>query len=286
MVERVIALIEGESGIGKSFFVANLHNALIYDTDLGGGLAYADARIKRNGSERVQANSYVEVLDDLKRRQRKLSKINTVVIDHLSTLHQESCIRNNPKDERDFGRSSDIATREWRRLREFCRTEDFNLIATAHIKSKWEGEKVSGTTADAGKNVEGDVSIVLEIRRASQYPSIAWVKKWRRDPEDERGPIPANFPFSLENFERLAGAGLSMPREPVKLCSPEQFQELSQILEVAKLPEGTQEKWLKKAGAESFLEMTAPDVQKCIEYVKELINKARINGKEKQHVSV
>lgn len=275
-IERIIALIAGESGTGKSFFVANLHNALIYDTDIGGGLAYADQRILRNKSERVQVGSYVEVLEDLKRRQAqgKLSNILTLAIDHLSALHQESCIRNNPRDERDFGRSGDIATREWRRIREFARTQDFNLIVTAHMKAKWENEKAVGVVADAGKNLEGDVSIALQVRRSSSYPSTAWVQKWRRDPEDERGAIPNTFPFTIEAFERFAGAGLTAPRAPIVLASAEQITTIDGLLQVAKLPEGTVEKWFKKAGVETFAEMPADAISKCISYVKELLEKA------------
>lgn len=283
-VERIIALIAGESGTGKSFFVANLHHALIYDTDIGGGLAYADLRIARNKSERVQVGSYPEILEDLKRRQaaKLLGGVVTLAIDHLSALHQESCIRNNPKDERDFGRSSDIATREWRRIREFARTQDFNLIVTAHMKAKWENEKAVGVIADAGKNLEGDVSIGLQVRRSSAYPSTAWVQKWRRDPEDERGKIPSTFPFTIEAFEKLAGAGLSAPREPIQLASAAQVEKINNLLLVTKLPEGIIEKWHKKAGVESFSEMTSTDLDKCIAYVQTIldsINTEKVKGK-------
>lgn len=281
-IERIIALIAGESGTGKSFFVANLHNALVYDTDLGGGLAYADVRIARNHSERIQVGSYIEILDDLKRRQAKgqLKNILTLAIDHLSALHQESCSRHNPKDERDFGNSSVIATREWRRIREFARTQDFNLIVTAHEKAKWEDQKSVGTVADAGKNVEGDVSIALRLRKGTSYPATAWVQKWRRDPEDERGAIPGTFPFTIEAFEKLAGAGLATPREPVALASQEQVDDITNLLEVAKLPEGTVEKWFKKAGVDSFAEMDTVTVGKCITHVNDMLTKAGVKPEE------
>lgn len=276
MTERIIALVAGESGSGKSFFVANLRNALIYDTDIGGGLAYADARIKRNESERVQAGSYVEILEDLVRRQRSgvFKNIVTLAIDHVSMLNQEAVLRHNPGMERDFGTASDKATREWRKIREFCRNQDFNLIVTAHLKAKWENEKAVGTQADGAKNIEGDVSIALELRRGTGYPSNAWVKKWRRDPEDERGPIPPAFMLTTENFEKLAGPGMFSPREPVKLADAKQVEKITGLLEVAKLPDGTVEKWLKKAGVESFSEMQAPTIEKCIDYIQSMLAEA------------
>lgn len=256
-------------------FCANLKKALIYDTDIGGGLAYADARIKRNGSERVQAGSYTEILTDLKRREKSgtISNVITLAIDHLSALHQESCLRNNPKDERDFGRGGEIATREWRRIREFARTQDFNLVVTAHQKPKWENEKAVGLVADAGKNVESDVSIALQIRRADRYPSIAYVQKWRRDPDDVRGVIPGTFPFTIERFEALAGGGVFSPREPIVMATPEQIAELESLIVETKTPEATVVTWMKKANVESLAELPKIAVEKCIAHLKNTLKK-------------
>lgn len=274
--ERIIALIAGESGTGKSFFVANLRKALIYDTDIGGGLAYADARIARNSSERVQVGSYTEILNDLKRRQsnRSLSNVVTLAIDHLSAMHQEACLRHNPRDERDFGSSSEKATREWRRIREFARTQDFNLIVTSHQKPKWENEKAVGLVADAGKNVESDVSIALQIRRSNSYPSVAWVQKWRRDPEDQRGLIPNTFSFTIEAFEKLAGVGLLAPREPVIVATLEQVTELNSLIEEAKTSAEDVNIWLKKVGATSLEDAAQVSVEKFINYLKTKLKKA------------
>jgi hypothetical protein len=280
--ERIIALIVGESGVGKSFLVACLRNALIYDTDIGGGLSYADARILRNNSERIPTGSYVEILDDLRRRHQRgqLKDRVTLAIDHVSGLQQEAALRHNPNLERDFGRSNDVATREWRKIREFCRNQDFNLIVTAHMKAKWENEKAVGIQADGAKNIEGDMSIVLQVRRGAGYPSTAWVQKWRRDPEDPRGIIPATFPLTIQAFEDLAGSGMLAPRAPVKLATEEQVAKLTGLLEVAKLPEGTVDKWLKKAGAETFADMPADAVDKCISFIQTTLSNAA-NGGEK-----
>lgn len=276
-MERIIACIAGPSGSGKSFFVANLHNALIYDTDIGGGLAYAADRIKRNKSERVEVSSYLEVEYDLKKRQkdRTLNNFNTLVIDHVTALHQDAQIRHNPNADKDYGRSGEIATREWRRIRNFCRTFDFNLVITAHLKGRWENDKETGQMPDGGKNVEADMSIVLHLKKGDRYPSLAHVHKWRRDPEDSRGLVPATFDLTLENFSKIHGNGaMGAPREAVVMATPEQVASLGKLLEVVKLPDGTPEKWLKKAAVDSFDEMTGDTIQKCIDYAKNLIPKS------------
>ncbi len=277
--ERVIALIAGESGTGKSFFIGGLRNALIFDTDIGGGLAYLDARIARNGSERVEVGSYLDVIQELNARRGKMAQVTTLAIDHLTTLQQEAVLRYNPQfQENTFGREHDRANKEWRKVRDLVRWGDFNLICTSHLKAKYEAKIQTGVTTDASKNIDADFTMVLHLRRGNAYPSQAQVVKWRRDPDDERGLIPATFPFTLDRFLELHGYSLEGNREEVEVASAEQVKELERLLSVVKLPEGTTEKWLAKAKAETWSELTADQIVKCIEFTKGLIT----NGKEKE----
>ncbi len=269
--ERVILLVAGESGTGKSFFVGNLKNARIYDTDIGGGLSYLDERIARNGSTRIEVGSYPEIMEDLKRHRSELKTITTLAIDHLSTLQAEAVLRHNPHMSDDFGRSYDRATREWKKLREVARWGDFNLVCTAHMKSKYESNKVTGITTDASKNVEADFFTVLYLQQTTEYPSLARVKKWRRDPEDLRGMIPSTFEFTLSKFMALHGVPLDTPRVELKLASPAQVAELERLLNVVKLPEDTVQKWLTKAKAESFDEFSEDTILKCIAYLNDTV---------------
>ena len=119
--ERATALIAGPSGAGKTFFAATLPNAVIYDSDIGGGGRYADDRIKRNGSERVEVSSFAEIIADLKGRQQRGSLPKSIVIDHVTGLHQTAILAANPTGEADYGRSAAKATSEWRAVREFAR---------------------------------------------------------------------------------------------------------------------------------------------------------------------
>lgn len=284
--DRIIALIQGESGEGKSFFVGQLKNALIYDTDLGGGLGYLEARIKKNGSERVELSSYRDILADLRRRAKDGNLPQSVAIDHVTQLHQEAILRYNPTQERDFGNSGNRATYEWRQLREFIRTFDCNLFCVSHLKGKWEGEKVNGTVADGAKNIEGDMHIVLKVMAgrtpegAKVYPAKAQVMKWRRDPDDERGPVPPSFAWTLEEFSRIHGANYSREREKVEFAKPETVAELVRVLEFlgAEKSNELSTKWLAAAAVDKFQELTEAQALKCIQYVKDQVN---TNGEKK-----
>lgn len=267
--ERIIALIAGGSGDGKSFWVANLKDALIYDTDIGGGLAYADARIKANNSERVEVGSYVEVIEDIKRRQREgsLARFKTVAIDHITVLQQEANLRYNPKLEPDYGRGNEAATREWRKVRELTRNMDFNLIATAHLKGKYANNEQVGMITDASKNVEADFGIVVYLQRMPKYPSKAQVTKWRRDPEDPRGGVPNVFDFTMANFEEIAGSAMGRARKEVKLSTAEQAEEIKRLLEAVNLPAGTVEKFYKKYAVDSFEEASFEACESFLKYI-------------------
>lgn len=283
--KRAIVLLTGESGTGKSFFIACLKHALIYDVDIGGGLTEYDERIAKNHSERIPASSYVEILDDLKQRHRRgdLKDRITVAIDHVSALQQEANLRHNPTGESDYGRANARATSEWRAIREFCKSQDFNLVCVAHVKQKFENNVASGVQPDGAKNIEGDMGIVLQLRRAAQgYPSNAWVTKWRRDPEDTRGKIPPQFPLTIDNFCKIEGSNaLDRNREPVQLATEEQLAKLDKLLSIVKVPDTDIARWMKKAGVESFSEMPFDVIQKCIEFCQNILKTAE-NGQGTQ----
>ena len=271
--ERIIAAIGGDSGSGKSFFLANLKDAVIYDTDLGGGLAYADARIKRNGSERVALSSYAAILDDIRKRAGAGTLKTNVCIDHATMLQQEANQRHNPTGDSDYGRGNAKATGEWRKIRETLRGLDCNLFVTAHTKSEYQNEKVVGIQVDGAKNMEGDVHIVLYLQhvKGAGYPSIARVIKWRRDPEDPRGVVPRTFTFTAEEFAKIGGEGMTKARENVKLASADKVAELERLLGVVKLPEAETAKWLTQAGADTWKDMTEEQVDACVAYIQKMI---------------
>lgn len=273
--ERVIALIVGESGAGKSFFLANLKKALIFDTDIGGGLSAYEARIRRNGSELIQVSSYPEVMVEIGKRKaaNTLKDFTTIALDHLTTLQQEAVARHNPTGAEDFGKSYAKATKDFHRLRELVRTGDFNLFCTAHMKAKYVDNKPVGFIPDASKNVEADMTMVVYLEKSGKHPSTARVDKWRRDPEDERGLVPARFPFTVEEFRAIHGFDLDGTRHETPMATPEHVAELVRLLSVVKLEEGTEDAWKKKAKVEEWIDMTEAQIVACINHLNKIIAK-------------
>ncbi len=287
--ERVFALIAGPSGSGKSYGIATFPKSLIIDSDIGGGLRYADSMIRANGSRRigpgglnagteddVTVADYPELLDLLNRldRQGALKNISTLCIDHLTVFQDNAVSRINPGLQRDYGRANDVATRQWKQVREICRNKDFNLVCIAHLKGKWEHEEQVGMQAAGPKEIAGDMDIELHLRRdpSGKYPSRASVLKWRRLPNDPRGAVPPMFPFTFEAFSKIEGTGaFDRARVPLVMASVEQVALVRKLLAESGMKAGTEARWLQAANAERFEDMPSDSVQKCIVHLHKII---------------
>lgn len=268
---RTIALICGPSGSGKSFFCANLPKALIYDTDIGGGLSYADKRIKNNGSIRVECSTYEEILSDLKSRNSRgeLDSINTLVIDHLTIAHQSSIEKWNPDFKKDYGRSVNLSSREWLKIREYVRNFDFNLICTSHLKALYKNEVQVGWTADASKNVEADFGIIVHLSRKDYTGTpTAKIRKVRIDP-DEAGDLPEDgtFEFNVENFIRIFRLDMSL-RVGAQSIQEETKEKILKLVHDLGMSDGDFLRLLKKARVDDISDMTEKNALLLLEHLE------------------
>lgn len=273
--DREFTLIEGDSGAGKSFFVSTIPNAFIFDTDLGGGLRYADPWIAKIGSRRLEAATWSEVHDTIREEILAGTLPLNVAIDHVTILHQNSVLDYNPTGEADFGRAAARATADWRKVRELVRRADCNLYAVSHTTPKYDQGEQVGTKADGAKNIEADFSVVLRLvhEEGGVHPSKAKVIKWRRHPEDPRGAPPKLFTFTIEEYAGIVGAGFGRERKPVDIATAEQVAEIERLLSVVRTPEGWTEKALKKAGAETWAEITKEQAEKMTAHLKGIFEK-------------
>jgi hypothetical protein len=61
---------------------------------------------------------------------------------------------------------------------------------------------------------------------------------------------------------------LEKEAQAVALARPDQVREIKDLLSIVRLPEGTVEKWLAKAGVDEWEDMPGDLIGRCIEYVK------------------
>lgn len=284
--ERVIALICGGSGQGKTFFIANLENAVVFDGDVGGGAEYAEPLLAAKGSKRYAVSTYGEVLTHLQNMVRKGEVPRHIVIDPITPLHQNAIIMFNPDGKRDFGHSGNLANREWQKIRKQINLMDCNFWVTSHYKSEWEDNEAIGKISDSAKNIEADMRVVIHLKRAPNLPwpgpnsphgavSTANVLKWRRLPTDPRGPVPASFPFTIENFMKVAGRGMSRETKQMVLPTAANLAEVEKLVEVLKVKDdGSLDKWFRNVGVERFEDAPQESILKLIEHLRSQIPKS------------
>ena len=83
----------------------------------------------------------------------------------------------------------------------------------------------------------------------------------------EQFPDGETFEWSFDALaERWGAERLGREAARIEMASPEQVDALARKVKALNLPEDTIDKWLKKAEAETFSEMTAEVIQKCIDY--------------------
>ncbi len=111
--------------------------------------------------------------------------------------------------------------------------------------------------------------MVFEIqKRGSQRVGV--VKKSRIESFGDT----ESFPFSYEEIaSRYGMAILEKDAVAQELATEQQITEILHLIDLLKIPEETWIKWLDKADSQRFEEMPSLYIQKCIDHLKEKINK-------------
>jgi hypothetical protein len=140
---------------------------------------------------------------------------------------------------------------------------DMNVIATAHGKIEYDKDmKRIGSTFDAWKRWPYMFDLIIELeRRGNERVAIV---RGTRIPSFADGEV---FPWSYAEFQQRYPQ-IDQESQPVVLANAEQIAELNHLLSVVILPPDQTDKWLAKAGVETFDDMSADQVAKCIAFVK------------------
>lgn len=272
----------GAAGVGKTRAALQFGRNYHIDCERGAD-NYADLYAASN-SVRLQTTDYDEVIEQLKSLATERHDFQTVTIDPITVLETDLNMRSEDAIAAEFRAKDKSATeaaqlavgdmriwrnrdRSLRRLGNLLLALDMNVIVTAHSKIEY-GEKMTklGTTYDGWKRWIYLFDLALEIERRGTK-TVAIVRKTRL----EKFPDGEVFDFSYNVIRDRFGASVEREVKPVVLATKEQVAELNGLLEVVRLPEGTADKWLTKAGVDCFDDMNADVIGKCIAYVKGLL---------------
>lgn len=264
MSKRLKMFMFGPAGCGKTTACCQFPNAYIVDAERG--TENYDKLINASKSLVFRTTDVHEAIDEVKALLTENHEYRTLVIDPITPLYDDLLEKCEKKTGTEFGRHYGEANKTMKRLANLIMALDMNVIITAHAKKEYgQNLAVIGNTFDAWKKLDYWFDLVVELKRnRGDGKRIASVNKTRI----EAFPDGDQFEWSYDSIRERYGDVIIRKAEAITLASDEQVTQLTELLKVVKLPEGTEDKWLSKAGVETWEDMPTDKIQKCIDNIR------------------
>jgi hypothetical protein len=268
--------------VGKTTAAMQFPNSYYIDCERGAENDQYVAALSKAGSQVYATIDLEDIINEAGTLLTERHEYRTLVIDPLTVPYNEACdkaarelaakSRDSGSDGTEFGRHKARADRLMKRLLGRLMLLDMNVIITAHQKTKWvkvgEGFQEAGATFDCYPKLDYLFDLILNIqRRGQQRIGRVCGSRIAAFPDGDE------FEWGYDAIADRYGRAL-VEREAVQvaLATPEQAARLTHLVQTVKLDENIVEKWLDKADVESFAEMPADVIAKCIAYVEAKLN--------------
>jgi hypothetical protein len=261
--KRLKLFMFGPAGVGKTTAAIQFPNSYIIDCERG--TENYDKLVAESNSVVYQTTDVQEVIAEVKSLLTERHEFRTLVIDPITPIYNDLLEKCEARVGADFGRHYGAANKEMKRLANLIMALDMNVVITAHAKAEYgEGLRKLGYTFDGWRQLDYWFDLVIELGKRGKKRFGKVVKT-----RIEAFPDEDLFEWSYEAIrKRYDASTLEREAHALVLASPQQVQEVQQLLSVVRLPEGLVEKWFSKAGVDAWEDMPADVIGKCIEYVK------------------
>lgn len=261
--KRLKMFMFGPAGVGKTTAAIQFPDSYVIDSERG--TENYEKLITASGSAVYQSNDINDVISEVKSLLTENHQYKTLVIDPITTIYNDLLEKCELKVGSDFGRHYGEANKTMKRLANLILALDMNVVVTAHAKTEY-GPNLSkiGYTFDGWRQLDYWFDLVVELNKKNKK-RFAKVVKTRLEtfPDDDV------FEWSYDAIKKRYDVGiLERQAQSVALASPEQVREIKELLNIVRLPDDTVEKWFKKANVDTFEDMPAETLGKCIEYVR------------------
>ncbi len=265
--KRLKLFMYGPAGVGKTTAAIQFPNAYIIDCERG--TDQYDKKISASGGVVYQTSDMSEIVAEVKSLLTEKHPYRTLVIDPITTAYNDLLEKCELRVGSEFGRHFGEANKQMKRLANLIMALDMNVVLTAHAKTEY-GDKLQklGFTFDGWKQLDYWFDLVIELSREKK-------KSGKRFAEVIKSRLEKAFPDRdvfdwsyAEIQKRYDIEELERDTQVLELASPKQVADLKKLLELVKLPDGTTEKWLSKANVETWEDMPADTIAKCLEYVR------------------
>lgn len=284
IAKRMKALFYGEAGSGKTTAAIQFPAPYLIDTERGAtNDQYVEKLSKANGAYFFTCD-FEEMLQEVTSLLSEKHNYKTVIIDPLTVLYNDLLDKSAKKlaTKEDpagtaFGRHKAEADRKVKHLLNLLLRLDMNVIITSHAKMQWgDGMVKLGNTFDCYSKLDYLFDLVFEVQKRGKDSRVGVVKKTRHAGFPE-GDV---FPFSYDEVATRYGREvLERGAVPEVLATEDQVAQLKHCVEVLKIPQDTVDKWLDKADAATFAEMSGEVIAKCIAHCKSQLDKLPLTEK-------
>lgn len=262
--KRLKLFLYGPAGVGKSTAAIQFPNSYIIDCERG--TENYDKLITASGSQVFQTTDMLEVIQEVRFLATDKHEFRTLVIDPVTTAYNDLLDKCEQKVGSDFGRHYGAANKEMKRLTNLIMSLDMNVIVTARAKKEYgDNLKVLGQTFDGWKQLDYVFDLVIELsKRGKKRMGIVRKTRIESFPDDEA------FEWSYAAIKERYDDGSILERaaQAVELASDEQVKRLRGLLEVVRIEQAVIDKWLSKAGVDTFEDMPGEVIAKCIAHVE------------------
>jgi len=273
-------LIYGPAGVGKTWISLDFPDVYYIDTEGGADLAHYRNKLRAAGGMYFGPDQgsldFDTLIGQIEALATERHKYKTVVVDSISKVFNSAITDEQIRlGERDaFGASKKNPIRQMAKLLRWINRADITAVLIAHEKDLWgqssTGQREAiGKTADAWEKLEYELHLVLRISKigagdnAKRYANIG-KSRLPSFPEGTR------FDWTYPEFSQRYGKDvIETAAVPVVLATPAEVKEIKDLLEIVKLPDGLDKKWLNAASAETWDEMSHDQIAACIGALKQ-----------------
>lgn len=265
-------LMSGKSGVGKTSFALNFQRPYFIDTEGGATREQYMKKLSESGGayfgKEQGSQDFKIVLEEIKQLATQKHEYKTLVIDSFTKLYLMTAAIAEEAVGNDYGKDKKEANKPTRQLMRWLEKVDMTTILICHQRERWEGkgnERVyAGTTFDGWDKMEYDLDLWIEITKTGKQRDFI-VKKSRIDAFVEGNEHSLNYSKFCDMYGREV---IDAPVQPLILASPEQIKRINHLIGIVKLDNEVVSKWLKKAEADDFDEMSSAQIDKCISFIE------------------
>ena len=277
--KRLKLLLSGTAGTGKTTASISFPSVYLIDTERGAENDQYVKLLEAGGGAYFHTTDFDDMVKEVTALMTERHAFRTIVIDPLTVpyaaeLDKEAKRLANKEDPAGtaFGRNKQIPDRKVKHLLNLLLRLDMNVIITSHAKGEWKNGAPTGIdTYDCFNKLDYTFDLWLQIQKRGKE-RVGIVRKTRCAGFEE-GDV---FPFSYDSIaDKYGRSVLERTAVAETLATAEQVAEIVRLVDLLKIPSELTTKWLDKALAETWAEMPADAIAKCIDHLR-----AQVSGKD------